>query len=121
MRLVISLCTVMLLGTATAAADPIDDFIRWKMQEFQIPGVSLAIVKNGEIAKTAGYGWANVERQEPITPDSVFILDSLTKQFTAITVMQQVEAGRINLDASIRAYIAEAPDAWQPITIRDLL
>jgi CubicO group peptidase (beta-lactamase class C family) len=57
----------------------------------------------------------------PVTPETIFQSGSVGKQFTATAVMMLVEVGKIGLDDSVRKYLADAPESWQPITIRHLL
>ena len=102
-------------------ADKIDDYITAQMERLHIPGASLAIVRDGHIAKAQGYGFANVELKAPATKDTVYEIGSTSKQFTAAAIMMLVEEGKIRLDDSITKYFPEAPQTWQDITIRHLL
>ncbi len=65
------------------------------------PGASVIIQKKGEILFRRGYGLADLEHNIPIEPDMVFRIASLTKQFTAVLIMQLVEQGKISLDDEI--------------------
>jgi CubicO group peptidase (beta-lactamase class C family) len=104
-----------------ARADPTDDFVREQMKRQNIPGLSLAVLKNGVIVKAAGYGVADRARQTPATPETVYKIASVSKQFIATGIMLLVQEGTIGLDGSVRTYLTDAPDAWRPITIRHLL
>lgn len=104
-----------------ATAAKVDEFIRAEMQKQKIPGVSLAVVKDGQIVYVKGYGFANIEHQVPVKPETVFQSGSVGKQFTAAGVMMLVEDGKINLEDKIGKYFADAPDAWKDITVRHLL
>src|SRR5450631_192702 len=64
-----------------------DAAIRQQMNDQKIPGVSLAVVRDGKIIKTAGYGFANLEVKAPVRPETIFEAGSITKQFTATAVM----------------------------------
>ncbi len=99
----------------------VDDFVQAEMQKQRIPGVSLAVVKNGEIVLAKGYGYANVEHHVPVKPETIFQSGSIGKQFTATAVMMLVAEGRINLDEKISKYLGDVPDSWQNITVRHLL
>jgi len=112
---------LVLAAAAPAAADEIDDYIRREMQARRIPGLALAVVRHGAVEKLKGYGFANLEHEVPVTPDTVFELASVTKQFTAAAVMTLVEDGRVKLDESIVTYLPPSPDVWKPITVRHLL
>jgi D-alanyl-D-alanine carboxypeptidase len=102
-------------------ADKIDDYITTQLQRLHIPGFSLAIVRDGKIAKAQGYGLANLELKAPATKDTVYEIGSNTKQFTAAAIMMLVEEGKVQLDDTITKYFPEAPEAWRGITIRHLL
>ena len=77
------------------------------MEKRQIPGLALAVVKNGKLIKAKGYGLANVELDVSVTPDSVFELASVTKQFTATAIMMLVEEGKVGLDDKIGKYLPQ--------------
>ena len=75
------------LFEGAARADPIDDYVRAQMKAFGLPGVSFAIVENGRITKIAAYGVANVARHTPATPETVYKICSVSKQFIATAIM----------------------------------
>jgi D-alanyl-D-alanine carboxypeptidase len=95
--------------------------VKQQMQKQHIPGLSLAIVKNGKIVKAKGYGLANVELNVPATKDSVYEIGSVTKVFTATAVMMLVNDGKIGLDDKITNYVSGLPQAWSEISVRHLL
>jgi D-alanyl-D-alanine carboxypeptidase len=99
----------------------IDQFIRTEMERQKIPGVSLAVVKDGKPMLVKGYGFANLEHQVPVKPETIFQSGSVGKQFTATAVMLLVEDGKIGLDEKISKYLGEVPEPWKNITIRHLL
>jgi CubicO group peptidase (beta-lactamase class C family) len=116
----------MLLFAASCAAQPnisarIDRYVKTEMQRQKIPGVSLAVLRNGKISILKSYGFANVEHLVPVKPETVFQSGSIGKQFTASAVMILVEEGKISLDDKIIRYFPDAPDAWKNITVRHLL
>jgi CubicO group peptidase (beta-lactamase class C family) len=70
-RVTSALVVCLLLSAATAAhADPADDYIASQMRAFHLPGLALAVVKDGKVIKAQGYGLANVARKTPVTLDS---------------------------------------------------
>ncbi len=91
------------------------------MAKQHIPGVSLAVVRDGKVTFTKGYGFANLESMRRASPESVFQLASVTKQFTATAVMMLVEEGKIRLEEPIRTYLTDLPEAWGKVTVRNLL
>src|SRR5438874_3721651 len=104
-----------------AIATKVDDYVKAEMQRQHIPGLSLAVVKDGQIILAKGYGFANVEHQVPVKPETIFQSGSMGKQFTATAVMMLVEAGKLSLSDPITKYFSDAPDSWKNITVRHLL
>jgi CubicO group peptidase (beta-lactamase class C family) len=98
-----------------------DRYIKAEMRRQQIPGISLAVVRNGKIVILKSYGLANVEHQVRVKPETVFQSGSIGKQFTAAAIMILVEEGIISLDDTITKYFADAPEAWKNVTVRHLL
>src|SRR5262245_51004254 len=103
------------------AATTTDEYIKDEMMSRRIPGLALAVIKNGEIVKINGYGVANLEHDVPVTPDTVFALASVTKQFTAAAIMRLVEQGRLKQDDPIIKYLPRSPRKWRGIKIHHLL
>lgn len=104
-----------------AAADPVDDYVRGVMAARKIPGISIAILRNGTPVKSAGYGMASLELETPATPDTIYQSGSLGKQFTAAGILLLAEDGRLGLDDRLAQHFPEGPSAWHRITIRHLL
>ncbi len=110
------------IGTTAQSVDAkVDQFIRTEMERQKIPGVSLAVVKEGKPLIVKGYGFANLEHQIPVKPETIFQSGSVGKQFTATAVMLLVEEGKIVLDEKISKYLGDVPDSWKNVTIRHLL
>lgn len=110
-----------LLAFGCAEADTVDDLVNAEMARQHIPGVSIAVVKNGKIVKEKGYGIANVEDQAPVTPSTIFQSGSVGKQFTSALTMLLIKDGKIKLDRPISAYLPNTPKSWSKITVRHLL
>ncbi len=110
-----------LVFALSVRADEVDKTVRAIMQERQIPGAAVAVVRNGKTVKKQGYGLASVELDVPVTEGTVFEIGSVTKQMTAAAVMLLVEDGKINLDDKISKYRPSTPDAWQDVSVRNLL
>ena len=85
------------------------------------PGCALAVIREGEIAYKKGYGMADLERNVPLSPRSVFDLASTSKQFVAMCILLLAEQGKLSLDDDIRCHIPEMPDYGEPITLRHLV
>lgn len=85
------------------------------------PGASVIVVDDGKIVFQAGRGLADIEAGTPITNDTVFRYASITKQFTAATILQLVAEGKVSLDAPLTDYIPEYPRPGGAATVRQLL
>ena len=118
---VLSLSLLMGLTSSLSQADEIDDFLRAEMAERKIPGLQLAVVKNGKIVKTANYGLANIQDAVAVDDDTVFSINSITKAFTGVAVMQLVEQGKLELSAKISQYLPDLPVEWHNVTVKQLL
>jgi CubicO group peptidase (beta-lactamase class C family) len=106
---------------APACADQVDDFIQAAMKSGHLPGVAVAVNQGGKTVKVAGYGFANVELDVPVTPQTVFQIQSVTKQFTATAIMMLAEEDKLSLDAKVSACLEGTPESWKDITVRHLL
>jgi D-alanyl-D-alanine carboxypeptidase len=104
-----------------ALCDPADDFLKAEMARQRIPGLSLVVVKNGEVIKAAGYGLADRKLKIAATPDTVYKIASASKQFIASGIMLLAQDGRIGLDDPLSKFIEDAPASWSAINIRHLL
>ena len=125
-RPVLRIVTLVLMSVSFAQAQNtvtanIDEYIKSEMQKQKIPGVSLAVVKDGKPLLVKGYGLANVEHQVPVKPETIFQSGSVGKQFTATAVMMLVEEGKVDLDEKIGKYLGDVPESWRNITVRHLL
>jgi CubicO group peptidase (beta-lactamase class C family) len=101
----------------TARVDKL--FAAWNGKD--TPGCAVGISRNGDIVYEHGYGMANLELNVPITPESVFAIASITKSFTAMSVLLAAEQGRLSLDDEVQKYIPEWRDRDDHITVRHLL
>lgn len=114
-------CLVMGLAWATARADAVDNIVRATMQAQGMPGASVIITQDGKVVKHTAYGISNLELDAKVTTDSVFEIGSITKQFTAMLVMQEVERGTLKLDSPLEKTLSELPTAWHGVTLRQCL
>ncbi|HEX4629381.1 MAG TPA: serine hydrolase [Chthoniobacterales bacterium] len=85
------------------------------------PGAAVLVVRNDSVLLRKGFGLANLELRVPVAPEHVFRIGSITKQFTAVAVLQLAAAGRIKLDDDISAYVPDFPGAGRKVTIAQLL
>jgi CubicO group peptidase (beta-lactamase class C family) len=91
------------------------------MQKQHILGLSLLVSRDGKPIRAQGYGFANVELQVPVKPETVFQSGSVGKQFTATAVMMLVEERKIGLEDPLTKFFPNAPAAWKQVTVRELL
>lgn len=110
--------------TALAAAQDIaarsDQYLNAWARQGRFSGVVL-VAKGGKILLRKGYGMANFEQNVPNTPEGVFRIGSITKSFTALSVLQLEERGLLKVSDPVVKYIPELPAAWSAITIHQLL
>ena len=99
----------------------IDRFVSGEMSRQKIPGMAVAVVKNGEAVVAKGYGFANLEHQVPVTTHSIFQSGSVGKQFTAAAIVHLEEHGKLRLDDNIARYLPPTKARWGSITVRQLL
>lgn len=99
----------------------IDEAVTAEMRRQRVPGVSVAVIKDGELLYAKGYGLANVEHQAAVKPETVFQSGSIGKQFTAAAVMILAEENKLGLDDKLTKYFPGAPESWKDITVRHLL
>jgi len=106
---------------ASAQAEKIDAYVRSRMAKEHVPGLSVAVVRNGKLVYADGFGVANVELNIPATKSTVYWLMSVSKQFTAAAVRMLAEEGKIDPDAPCARYLDNAPAAWKGVLVRHLL
>ena len=112
---------LILLSAVCAGADEVDDWVKAQLRARHVPGVAIAVVKDGVVVKTEGYGVADLEHNVPVVRSTVFKIGSVSKQFIAAGVMLLAQDGKLRVDDKLHKYLDEAPAAWEPITIRHLL
>jgi CubicO group peptidase (beta-lactamase class C family) len=102
----------------------LDNLLKKEMEENHIAGAAIAVVKDGKLFFTKGYGYADLENKIPVDPEqTIFRTGSVGKVFTWTAVMQLVEQGKLDLDADINTYLDfRIPDTYpQPITLKHLM
>lgn len=108
-------------GRIAAKLEPL---IRTALADFGVPGLALGIVKGDTLVYARGFGVRSLATQEPLTPESLFHMASISKPFVATAIMQLAEAGKLDLDATVQTYLPYfrlAGDGSEAITIRQLL
>ncbi|MBF0549861.1 MAG: serine hydrolase [Deltaproteobacteria bacterium] len=124
------LWSLVCLGSAAAAPAEdrlagIDQFIAQVMGDWQVPGLAVAVVKDGQIIFTQGFGVSQVKTGQKVTPDTIFGIGSCTKAFTATVLGTLVDQGKLNWDTPARDYIPffKMYDEYVTahLTLRDML
>lgn len=113
--------SLMSVFHCNAQSQGIDRFIQSQMDKKGIPGLQLAVVRQGQIVKTGSYGIANVEDSIAVDSKTVFALNSITKAFTGVAVMQLVEQEKLMLDNPVSDYLEDLPSEWKSVTVRQLM
>jgi CubicO group peptidase (beta-lactamase class C family) len=119
-----SLATALLLAAVMQAQPPdkrADVDRLFSSFNTHTPGCAVGVAQNGIVILKAGYGMADLERNVPITSDTVFESGSVAKQFTAAAVMLLAQQGKISLNDPLRKFLPELADYGAPVTIRQVL
>jgi CubicO group peptidase (beta-lactamase class C family) len=122
-RVVLAGLTALVLFATPALAQDVErmgQVVRAAVDAEEFSG-SVLVARDGEILLDRGYGFANREWRIPNDADTKFRLGSVTKQFTAVAIMILHERGLVDLDAPVKAYLPDAPAAWDGVTVRHLL
>jgi CubicO group peptidase (beta-lactamase class C family) len=121
-RLVCFALILLLIGTPARAQDKaveIDKIFSWAKTD--TPGCSVAVSQGGKLIANRAYGSADLERDVPLNPNSIFDIGSVRKQFVAAAVLLLVEEKRLSLSDDVRKYIPELPDYGHKITLDHML
>ncbi|MCE2994042.1 MAG: serine hydrolase domain-containing protein [Cyclobacteriaceae bacterium] len=114
-------CIAILISNRATAQDAIDKYILAQMEKEKMVGLSVGVIKNGQIVKAKGYGKANVELGVAASENTVYKLASVSKQIIATAIMKMVEERKISLQDPISKFFKDAPGHWNKITVRHLL
>ena len=110
-------CASSRTASTDARIDPL--FATWNRPDS--PGCGVGVSRNGAVIYERGYGMASLERKVPITSSTVFHLASITKSFTAMSVLLAAERGPLSLDEDVSKYIPDWSNREHRVTIRHLL
>lgn len=125
-RIVLTITFLLMIASFDADAasrQELRDAMAYLDQAYEAdePGGAIIVVEKGEVILREGYGLANMELNVPITPESVFRIGSITKQFTATAIMMLQEQGKLSVTDSISQYLPDYPTHGHEITIEHLL
>src|SRR5688500_864987 len=122
---------IALYAVLTAAAhgkqpfEGLDEYVREAMVQWKVPGLAIAVVKEGEVVLARGYGRQHMDRQQSVTAETVFPIASCTKSFTAACLALLVDEGRVKWDDPVRMHLPDFrvadPYVTEHVTLRDLL
>jgi D-alanyl-D-alanine carboxypeptidase len=107
--------------TRVALKRTVDSLVNDALKEGPVAAISVAVVRGRDTVVMKGYGFADVENEVPATPQTVYRIGSITKQFTAAAVLQLIEQGRLSLDDSIAKHLPIVPAGWRRVPVRQLL
>lgn len=105
----------------------VDGVVRRAMSRDHIAGVTISVVQNGQVVLKKGYGFANLGQRKPVDPDkTLFRIASISKTFTWIALMNEIEAGRMRLDGPVNLYLPEPLQLKDqgkktPVRLKDLM
>ena len=113
-------------ATADKIRRELDHFVPRLLQQYDVPGAAVAVVHNGAVVRTCGYGIADLDNRVPVTQDTVFQVASISKTVSAWGILRLVERGEVNLDAPAERYLTRwhlpsSPYDHGAVTIRRLL
>ena len=104
-----------------ALAARVDTIALGAMAAERIPGLSIAVVRGADTVLARGWGYADLENRVPATVQTVYRIGSITKQFTALAILQLAEQGRLSLDDTLQRFVPTFPAPGRRVTIRHLL
>jgi len=136
--IVIVLAVVLAVHFSTPAAPEVDPELQQRLdllveqleqqrQTYHVPGMAIAVVKDDEVVFTHGFGIASVEKETPVTPETIFAIGSSTKAFTSTLVGMLVDEGKMDWDDPVTEYLPyfqmniESSNETAELTLRDVL
>src|SRR5262249_59706509 len=94
-------------GAVPASLNGFDGFVEQVMKDWHVPGIAVAIVKDGHVVYAKGYGYRDVKKGLKVTPDTLFAIGSCSKSFTATSVAMLVGEGKLDWDKPVRDYMPD--------------
>lgn len=116
-----AICLSSLSSFAGEVPRSVDEYLKGVVAAKHTPGISVAVCENGKLVFAKGYGFADLQNSVPATAKTVYRIGSVTKQFTATMIMQMEREGKLSLDDAASKFVEALPEAWQKVTIRQLL
>src|SRR5580658_10496385 len=130
-RALLGCCSVLLTASAVVAsagraqlpaglARKLDGDVKSLLRRFEVPGAAVMVIQNADVSFVGTFGLRDVARGLPVRPDTFFEIGSITKQFTAASILQLQESGKLQIDRPLSDYLPDAPHAKE-VTLRQLL
>jgi CubicO group peptidase (beta-lactamase class C family) len=113
--------------TAAAATSPdewikaIDRIASEDIDKKKVASYAVGVMKDGRLVLARGYGFADLENEVPATAETVYRLGSITKQFTAMAILQLAEQGKLSVDDELTKFLPDYPLAGHKVTVHQLL
>jgi YD repeat-containing protein len=113
------------VAVAKPALGDFDDFVNQALKDWKVPGVAVAVVQGGKVMLLKGYGYRDLEKQLPVTQDTLFAIGSITKSFTVTTLGMEMDECKVDWDKPVRDYLPAFkmydPVLTEQMMIRDLI
>jgi D-alanyl-D-alanine carboxypeptidase len=106
---------------ASETIESIDKIVAEGIDQKKVASYAIAVVRQGEVILTRGYGLSDLENDVPATAETIYRLGSITKQFTALAIMQLAEQGKLSVDDELTKFLPEYPTAGHKVTVHHLL
>ncbi len=113
-------CTLVSTASIAVAGEPVNTYVHAQLNLQGVPGAAIAVIQDGRVVREVLHGYASVERKLPVRRSTLFQLASVTKVFTAITLMSLQHDGSLNLDDPVSKYLSGLPPPWRRVTLREL-
>jgi CubicO group peptidase (beta-lactamase class C family) len=120
-RILVLWAAVCVAIAPSVRADVVDEYVAAQLAAQHIPGLSLAVMRDGAVMKTGGYGFSNLETRSPASATTVYPLCSVTKQFVAAGILFLEREGKLDLDDPIEKHLDFTAPNWRGVTLRHLL
>ncbi|MBX7173342.1 MAG: beta-lactamase family protein [Pyrinomonadaceae bacterium] len=117
--LILLICSAVSFSAQTVESN-IDQYLKIRSEMGNFSGAVL-VVKEGKVIFRKGYGFADVEKRIPYTPDTQHAIASVSKMFTSAAALKLRDQGKLKLEDSICKYLDDCPSAWQPVTVQNLM
>src|SRR4029077_3438095 len=102
-----------------------DDFVNQELRDWRVPGAAVAVVQGDKVILLKGYGYRDLEKQLPVTPNTLFAIGSITKSFTVSNLGMEMDEGKVDLGKPVRDYLPAFkmydPVLSEQMMIRDLI